>query len=477
MKRNSGLVIVLGCMALALSACGDSGESRAPSPPGSSNPPPTGEPPPEEPSGDLTVAVNARDAFGATVPDAEILLLYSSGTGFWETGVRTDAHGSATIDRAPDNAYAVILAAEGLYGSTYEATEADDKLMLFDVTLHPSSSLSPGVGRVEITDVSADATRLTFSARLYIIETYADELPWYWSGIDVLPCESCIEGPGNFSAAYTGQTLTDEAVEPDSVSEPLAIGLLLDQGASVMIHDLADKRLLGAKYLPTRLAAEDMMALAAFAADDAGTGQASLLPSQPVTIFPVDSPSFTSDGRSYFPAIESLATLEGGGSPLYDALGEMVSFTDSAAPADSRRAVVAVSSYGAGDCGDLAECSAAQQALLEQSESTGVGIVSIELADPIGRFDSKRLGPLAQAEQGTVFWANDADQIPTILGRLPEVLDGRHTAIDVTIQLASPVAGAFAPGNTVDGTLRVMVCPWDCDLPMSFPFGLRVPLR
>jgi hypothetical protein len=421
--------------------------------------------------------VNARDAFGAAVPDAEILLLYSSGTGFWETGVRTDANGSATIDRAPDNTYAVVLAAEDLFGSAYEVTEADDELMIFDVTLHPSSSLSPGMGRVEITDVSADATRLTFSARLYVIETYADELPWYWGRIDMLPCEACIEGPGGFSAGYTGQTLGDEAVEPNPVSEPLAIGLLLDQGQSVMIDDLEDKRLLAAKYLPTRLAAEDMMVLAAFAADDAGTGQASLLPSQPVTIFPVDSPSFTTDGRSYFPAIESLATLEGGGSPLYDALGEMVSFTDSAAPVDRRRAVVAVSSHGAGDCGDLGECGAAQQALLEQSASTGVAVVSIQLADPIGQFDSKRLGPLAQARHGAVFWARDADQIPTILGRLPEVLDGRHTAIDVTIQLESHVAGAFAPGNAVDGRLQVMVCPWDCDLAMSFPFGLRVPLR
>jgi hypothetical protein len=235
--------------------------------------------------------------------------------------------------------------------------------------------------------------------------------------------------------------------------------------------------LLAAKYVSTRLGDNDAMAIAAFAADDRGAGQIALLPSQPVTIFPVDAPSFTTDGNSFFPAIESLASLEGGASPLGDAVAEILGFTASAAPPDSRRAVVAIASYGAGDCGDPAECAASQDALLEQSESTDVAIVAVGLADSGGRFGRKQLGPLAQSESGAVFWAEDAAQLPTILGRIPEVLDGRHTAIDVTIELQSPVVGAFAPGNTVEGALQVWACPWDCNLPLSFPFGLRVPLR
>ena len=460
------------CFLLALAGCGGSGGDRGPPPSGGEPPPP-----PDQPRGDLTVSVNARDAFGAAVPDAEILLLYSSGTGFWETGVNTDVNGQATIEHAPDNTYAVALSADALHGSRYEAAEADGERMVFDVTLHPWAALSPGVGRVAVTDVSADGRTLTFSARLYIIETYADQGAWYWGNIDVLPCEECVEGPGNSTATYTGETLSSGLAESDPVADPLAIALLIDQGERVIVDDLADRRLLGAKYLPTRLAAGDTITVAAFAADDANAGQFALLPNQPVTNFPVDNPAFTTDVNSYGPAIESLAALEGGGSPMYEALGEMVAFTAGTASSESRRAVVAVASYGAGDCGNPAECSATQQALLEQSAATGVAVLAVELADSIGRFDRQRLGPLAQADQGAVFWAQEADQIPTILGRIPEVLDGRHPAIDVTIRLQSPVAGAFESGNTVTGTLRVMACPWDCDLPMSFPFGLRVPLR
>lgn len=468
MKYDVRLASIAVCFLLALAGCGGSGGDRGP-------PPGVGQPPPRQPLGDLTVSVNARDPFGAAVPDADILLLYSSGTGFWETGVRTDADGQATIDGAPDNTYAVALSADALYGSRYEATEVDSERMVFDVTLHPWSALSPGISRVAVTDVSADGRTLTFSARLYILETYADEGPWYWGNINVLPCEACVEGPGSSTAGYTGQTVSSDLAEPDPVADALAIALLLDQSESVMVHDLADRRLLAAKYLPTRLAAGDTMALAAFAADDAGTGQPALLPSQPVTIFPVLNPAFTTEGSSYFPTIEALATLEGGGSPMYDALAEMVAFTASAAPPASRRAVVAVTSDGAGDCGDQAACRAAQEALLKQSASTGVAVVAVELADPLGRFDRKRLGPLAQAELGAVFWAQDADQVPTVLGRIPEVLDGRHNAIDATIRLQSPTAGAFESGNIVEGTLRVIMCPWDCDVPVSVPFGLRVP--
>ena len=74
-----------------------------------------------------------------------------------------------------------------------------------------------------------------------------------------------------------------------------------------------------------------------------------------------------------------------------------------------------------------------------------------------------------------MFWATDARQIPTILGRLPAILDGRHAALDVTFELHSTVGGAFVTGNVVNGTLHVTICPWDCSDELEFPFVVRVP--
>jgi hypothetical protein len=152
----------------------------------------------------------------------------------------------------------------------------------------------------------------------------------------------------------------------------------------------------------------------------------------------------------------------------------MIDFTASHAPADSRRVIVALAS-GINDCGSPADCAAAEAALRQQSASTGVAIVVVGLSDPSSPPDWKQLGTFAQADQGAVFWAQDATQVATIFGRLPEILDERHGAIDVTIRLQSLGAGAFASGNTVMGTLHVVVCPWECSESVDIPFALRVP--
>src|SRR4029079_14429715 len=106
---------------------------------------------------------------------------------------------------------------------------------------------------------------------------------------------------------------------------------------------------------------------------------------------------------------------------------------------------------------------------------TGVAVVVVGLSDPASPADWKELGTFAQGEKRAGFLAQDATQIPTLFGRLPEILDERHGAIDVTIRLQSPAAGAFASGNTVTGTLNVVVCPWDCVESVDIPFALRVP--
>jgi hypothetical protein len=464
------LASIVACLLLGLAGCGGSGSNDGP-PTGGGGPPPG-----SDPTGtNLTVSVKARDAFGAAVPEATITLYHSSGTSVWETRTRTDANGEAVVRNAPDDVFGISLAAEALFGISYEPSRPGEDQMDFAVTLHPYSALSPGIGRVAVTGVSADARQLRFSARLYVIESHAEEDAWWWGSIDVEPCNSCIEGPGNLTAAYSGASLSNVLIEPDPESDPLAIALLLDQGESVAVNDPEDRRLLAARYLPIRLDAGDAMALAAFAADDARTGQPALLPTQPVTMFPLENPAFTPDGRSYFATIDSLATLEGGQSPLFDAVGEMIGFTASAAPLDSRRAVVVVTGGGAIDCGDAAECRTAQESLLDQGATASVELVAVGRADSGGRFDRVGLGPLSQSHHGIVFWADNPRQIPTILGRVPEVLDGRHAAMDVAIELESPVAGAFASGNTVSGNLQVIVCPWDCSVLVTVPFALRVP--
>jgi hypothetical protein len=238
------------------------------------------------------------------------------------------------------------------------------------------------------------------------------------TGNDAPAFRRIVSRSADTDAPYDGLTLTTNWVDPAPAAEPLAVSLLLDQGTSVAVTDTGDRRLLAAKYLQTQLALEDQVVLGAFAVDDSHTGQAALLPTQPVTLFPTADPAFTSDGRSYFPTIDELATLEGGASPLHAAIGEMIDFTASHAPTDSRRVVVALAS-GINDCGSPADCAAAKECCTRAA--SGVAIVVV----PFGPVHSGRLEAAQRCagDQGAVFWVGRA-QVPTIFGRLPEILDG-----------------------------------------------------
>jgi hypothetical protein len=426
-----------------------------------------------------------QDMLGAPVAGAEVRLLHQDGEGDDAPPIITDEDGRASYT---GDAYAAYASATELFGLSYDAMPSGDRVD-FHVTAYPAAALTAGLGNVTVTGGSADGRSLRFSARLYVVEgdVRGDLEDWNIGDLSVLPCApatgdppyplvpKCIEGPAGFDTAYTGTVLSKTWVGPAATEEPLALSLLLDQGSSVIVEDDADRRLLAAKYLQTQLKSGDQLLLAAFAADDVGSGQPALLPDQPATIYPVDAPGFTTDGASLFATIDMLAALEGGASPLHAAIDDVVEFTTARAPADLRRTVVALASGDDRGCGTRHECRAQQQTLLAKGAASEVSIVTVGLGDAEGHVDAGLLGTFAEGEHNAVFWAADARQVPTILGRLPAILDGRHAAIDISFELHSTVGGAFASRNVVKGTLHLMICPWECTDELELPFAVRVP--
>jgi hypothetical protein len=436
----------------------------------------------------MTLTLTARDAFDEPVPDAEIGLLRSSGTGYLEISTRTGADGRAQVVGGFEGVYAAIVRAPDLFGISYEPSSPAADQIDFEVTLHPDAAVAAGIGDLSVTNVSTNGRQLDFTARLYVVERNASETQnlasWNIGNVLVLPCEpdtgndavdfgaECVEG--GLDANYDGAALAANWVEPATTSDPLAVVLLVDQGAGVTAADPDDRRLLAARYLQTRFGANDHVAVAAFAADDAATGDVALLPDQPVTLYPVSPSGFTTEGRAYFPAIDSFLALEGGASPLYAASEEMIDFAAAQAPDGTRRAVVAQAS-GISDCASVAECRSAQDSLRQHSAIADVHFAVVGFPDPSQLAARKKLGALAQSALGTIFWAQDPMQVPTVIGRIPAILSGRHPAVDVTMRLKSPVAGTFASGRTVFGTLRVVVCPWECTESADVPFTLHIP--
>jgi hypothetical protein len=429
-----------------------------------------------------SVSVTVDDVFGAPVAGAVVTFYHASGA---PKRVTTDASGHAqTTAVLSDLDWVKVEASVGVGGATIHL-DPSQKALDLAITVSPATGPIGGIASVSVPDggISDDGRSLEFNIR-FIGDFVGQD---YLYSVDVRACTpdvaddapqftaNCIDGPAGMDAPYTGSLLATGWVTPNTDHPSLAVSLLLDQGSSVVVSDPKDSRLFAAKYLQTRLTASDQVVIAAFASDDASADQPALLPDKPVTIYPVENPQFTTDGPGYFGAIDSLASLEGGASPLYASIDRMIDFTAVNAPVGARRAVVVLSSGPDASCDSADACRSTQEALIGKSAAVGIPIVVVGLGVPSARSNTKALAVFAQGENGVVFWADDPKGLATILGAMPAVLGGQYPALNATIHLESSVAGAFAPGRIVSGFVDFVVCPWDCDPPFAIPFAVRIP--
>jgi hypothetical protein len=255
---------------------------------------------------------------------------------------------------------------------------------------------------------------------------------------------------------------------------PGAAALLIDQSTSVVVNDPADARLFAAKYFLTLAGESARTVLAAFSSDDPASGQFSLLPQEPVTVFPLENPQFTADGRSYFATVDQLGALEGGASPPFAAIDRTLDFA-AADPQQGTKALVVVTNGRDDTCGTRSECRSILDALVQKSKASGVAIVTVGLEDATGTTDHEALGLLSQSTaHGAAFWAPNPKQLAMVLGDVRSFLARSKDTLEVGFRIQSPVVGAFASGRTVIGQVSLEVCPMDCSYTV-IPFVVQVP--
>ncbi len=275
----------------------------------------------------------------------------------------------------------------------------------------------------------------------------------------------CVVGPAGFDAGYSvvgpGPAPSFERI-PGGPPQPYAAALLFDQSDSMIRNDPTDARLYSAKEFLASLGGSDVGAMAAFA-----SGDGALIPQRPVTIFPVGAPSFFSDGTRLFSDVDSLAVLEGGRTPLYEALCRTMEFTDAQAPAGVRRAVVLFTD-GRNDVGSTTGFSCLTEAdTIAKSVATGVDMFTIGLS---GEVDGVVLATLADAGNGIFLFAEDVTQLIPIYGSLGALLSRSLTTYRLTYRISTDEADAFQAGRSVRGTLAVITA----SNPVNLPFVVRI---
>ena len=474
-RRVFGVAILETLLLAVLAACG--GSSGGSSGTDVANAPRPKSVAPTAPTGSGTVVVIAKDVFGNPIRGAAISL-NSNGVN-QDRG--SDATGRATFTGIAEGVFGAIVSTNNpqFWGHSSGDVHANERLEI-EVVARPYTTPLYGVtpAVVEPGGVSLDGRSLEFRLSLMQVSSFND-----WGDLDVslqrcVPDASndqptfhadCIGGPSGFDRAYAvveSMSSTRATFDKGGTPHPYTATLLLDQSRRVVDSDPWDRRLFGIKHFISRLASDSLL-LAAFADDNTSTGERAELNNRPVTVI---SPNADA---SMFPAIDELATLEGGASPLYAAIDAMLDVTAKKPPVSGQTRSIVVLTDGHDDaCGTADTCRAARQFVTTKNNASGIEIVTVAL--PGGTADDRRnLTELAAANLGRAFWMDDVDQA-RLLGELPSILSDRIERAELSFRIEADVVGTFASGRTVYATLELEVCPWDCFIE-TIPIAVVIP--
>ncbi len=464
---------LLGMIALLmLVACGGGGGTNAANT--ANTPPPNS----VRPTDSGSVVVIAKDVFGNPIRGA-LISVNDELLGVAQER-ESDATGRATFTGVAAGTVGAVVSSRNphFWGYSSGDLRVNERLEI-EVVPRPYTTPLYGVtpAVVEPGGVSLDGRSLEFRLSLMQVSSFND-----WGDLDVslqrcVPEHSndqptfhadCIGGPSGFDGAYAvveSMSSTRTTFDKGATPHPYTATLLLDQSRRVGDSDPWDRRLFGVKYFITRLASDSLL-LAAFAADNASTGERAQLTDRPATVIS------TNADTSLFPTVDALATLEGGASPLYAAIDAMLDVVAKTPPVPGRTRSIVVLTDGHDDtCGAADTCRAARQLVTNKNNAAGIEIVTVAL--PGGSADDRRsLTELTAANLGRAFWMSDADQA-LLLGELPSILSDRIERAELRFRIEADAVGTFASGRTVYATLELEVCPWDCSIE-TFPIAVLI---
>lgn len=480
--------IALAMLWLATAGCsgGSGGDGPA------TTPPTNAQPTTPKPTSRGNLVVTVTDLLGAPVPGARIDVTSAKWADEHKSAV-ADANGRAEITGVIDDA--VTIRASAPDQPVYNPIEGEVNLPSLggQVTVNAHVQIlpvlagpNPGITGAHVVagGVRDGGRTLEFSLGIVGVLGGPDSI------LDCTPDTAndasrfqpdCVAGAEGFDAPYAvlnnGNRLANSEVVVccyDGMRAPsLSSTLLLDQSGTVTSSDPADPRLFAAKYFLTLGEADRKISLAAFAANDAASGQQALLPQQPLTIFPVENPVVGAAGRELFPTVDALGSLKGGGAPLYDALDRLIDF---AAPGPDEISTIFVVTDGRDTtCGTYSQCKERRRQVLQKSRDRKVTITTIGVSAHSTGADREALGALSQGsyngDRAAFFWGG---YLPFTLRTALRNQRWPASRRDATFQIQAPTAGTFASGRTVIGTVRIRVCPEFCG-DVEVPFTVEIP--
>ena len=423
-----------------------------------------------------SVSVSVKDANGINIPGASVVVTVGGGS---RSGT-TDQGGTALIADVLAGTGTVSVSRDTFTPASTPVTVVADQTANVSVTLNRITKAVGGVLTTSTPNANlVNGSELEFAIEVVVVDENSNAVEGLTaSAFSLNACSpdantkdaDCVIGPAGFDSGYTvvgpgasNDFLPTFRVNPAVGPEPYSATLMFDQSRSIVQNDPTDARIFSAKEFLKRLGANDTAALAAFASDIPASNLFALIPEKPVTIYPLGNPGFTNNGQSLFPTLDTMANLEGGGTPLYEALCRVMDFSRQKAPAGPRQAAVVFTDGRDEPGGDTStyECKTIEQVIDRHTDpDPNVPDVDIFTIGLSGEVDGEALARLASEGGGIFLFAEDTTQLITIYGSLGNLLSRSLTTYRLTYIIRSDVADAFLkaanePDRQVRGTLTV----------------------
>ncbi len=275
---------------------------------------------------------------------------------------------------------------------------------------------SGGVVNTEQENLNGDA--LSFYVDLFAVNPYGGFLENLNEGHFSIEINN---GQGNVSIVNTGiDYIQDQAKDPYSAC------LLIDQSGSIADTDPQNARIEAGKEFINIMGENDEVALVEFSGSSYHVIE-----------------GFSQDKSLLKNGVESLRGTHGGGTPLFESIYDMLTYTDANAGNNNKAIIVFTDGKdtGLGIIDDI----------IELANAKNIQVYTIGLGNGVNNSD---LTKIAAYTGGAVMWANDALQLISLYSSLGQLLDG--SAFFYRTQWLATVNGTqWFPGDIIEATIIV----------------------
>lgn len=414
-------------------------------------------------AGMLRVVVN--DTFGTPVAVATVQGPLSS--------LQTDAQGVALVlvDGASNNT-TITVSAPAFKQQSVVAPLIPNQPNVIVVTLSRATSAAGGSLASRGTflpSVNGSAQEMTFEIELVVVD--GDSNPIENLRPTDFSLRSCAPDPANSKfdcvrgttaaadVAYAPSASTPAAMEvvAGGAAKPYAAAMLLDQSGSILQSDPSGARLFSAKAFMGTLGTDDRVLLGAFAG-----GPTARIPTPPLAIYAPFKDK--ASAPSYFATLDSLTSLVGGNTPLYESIDGMRQrlVGDATLAAGLAKAMVVFTDGADTTCSSLEVCRSTRAESIQRAKADQVRLFTIGLTSGV---DVAALGELANQTGGAFLYADTAEQLLPLYGSLGRLLSLSLPTYRLRWTVQAGPANAFQPGYTLLGRVQVSVAGKSLDVP------------